>query len=155
MLICYVATTTQLSRFVEGVREQGGFTEPSAWESLVRGWHVEGLAVRPQHRMHGHTGFLVTSRRLAPGVSPPKRTRRPAKGAVEAEAATGIPESPAEAAAVRATREGQPSPSCFRKENFRDARRIGDQNLRLLPANASYGQVRTLVWMGGLTWQTT
>jgi tRNA (adenine57-N1/adenine58-N1)-methyltransferase len=30
--------------------------------------------------MHGHTGFLVTSRRLAPGVTPPERTRRPAKG---------------------------------------------------------------------------
>ena len=48
----------------------GGFTEPSAWESLVRGWHLEGLAVRPQHRMHGHTGFLITTRRLAPGVTP-------------------------------------------------------------------------------------
>ena len=59
----------------------GGFTEPAAWESLVRGWHLEGLAVRPQHRMHGHTGFLITTRRLAPGVTPPLRKRRPAKGA--------------------------------------------------------------------------
>ena len=58
-----------------------GFTEPQAWESLVRGWHLEGLAVRPQHRMHGHTGFLITTRRLAPGVTPPLRKRRPAKGA--------------------------------------------------------------------------
>ncbi|MBA2444540.1 MAG: tRNA (adenine-N1)-methyltransferase, partial [Nocardioidaceae bacterium] len=60
-LVCaYVATTTQLSRFVETVRAHGGFTEPESWESLVRGWHVEGLAVRPEHRMNGHTGFLVT-----------------------------------------------------------------------------------------------
>jgi tRNA (adenine57-N1/adenine58-N1)-methyltransferase catalytic subunit len=81
VLICYVATTTQLSRVAEGIRGHGGFTEPSAWESLVRGWHLEGLAVRPQHRMHGHTGFLITSRRLAPGVVPPERKRRPAKGA--------------------------------------------------------------------------
>lgn len=81
VLICYVATTTQLSRVAEGMRAHGGFTEPSAWESIVRGWHLEGLAVRPQHRMHGHTGFLVTSRRLAPGVTAPKRTRRPAKAA--------------------------------------------------------------------------
>jgi len=44
---------------------------------------VEGLAVRPQHRMVGHTGFLVTARRLAPGVIPPPRRRRPAKGAQE------------------------------------------------------------------------
>lgn len=83
VLICYVATTTQLSRVAEALRAHGGFTEPSAWESLVRGWHLEGLAVRPQHRMHGHTGFLVTTRRLAPGVSPPTRTRRPAKGSTE------------------------------------------------------------------------
>jgi tRNA (adenine57-N1/adenine58-N1)-methyltransferase len=62
------------------MRTHGGFTEPSAWESIVRGWHLEGLAVRPQHRMHGHTGFLITARRLAPGVTPPERKRRPAKG---------------------------------------------------------------------------
>jgi tRNA (adenine57-N1/adenine58-N1)-methyltransferase catalytic subunit len=80
---CYVATTTQLSRTVETLRGHGGFDEPAAWESLVRGWHVEGLAVRPQHRMIGHTGFLVTARRLAPGVVPPPRRRRPAKGAQE------------------------------------------------------------------------
>lgn len=80
VLICYVATATQLSRVAEAMREHGGFTEPAAWESLVRGWHLEGLAVRPEHRMHGHTGFLISSRRLAPGVSAPRRTRRPAKG---------------------------------------------------------------------------
>jgi len=80
VLICYVATATQLSRVAEAIRDHGGYTEPSAWETLVRGWHLEGLAVRPQHRMHGHTGFLITTRRLAPGVTPPRRTRRPAKG---------------------------------------------------------------------------
>jgi tRNA (adenine57-N1/adenine58-N1)-methyltransferase len=81
VLICYVATATQLSRTAEAMREHGTFTEPSAWESLVRGWHLEGLAVRPEHRMVGHTGFLVTTRRLAEGVPPPLRRRRPAKGA--------------------------------------------------------------------------
>jgi tRNA (adenine57-N1/adenine58-N1)-methyltransferase len=81
VLICYVATATQLSRVAEAVRDHGGYTEPEAWETMVRGWHLEGLAVRPQHRMHGHTGFLITTRRLAPGVTPPLRKRRPAKGA--------------------------------------------------------------------------
>jgi tRNA (adenine57-N1/adenine58-N1)-methyltransferase len=80
VLIGYVATTTQLSRLVEAVREHGGFTEPASWESFIRGWHVVGLAVRPEHRMIGHTAFLVTARRLAPGVSAPARQRRPAKG---------------------------------------------------------------------------
>jgi tRNA (adenine57-N1/adenine58-N1)-methyltransferase catalytic subunit len=78
VLICYVATATQLSRVAEAIRDDGRFTEPSAWESMVRGWHLEGLAVRPQHRMVGHTGFLLTARRLADGVSPPVRRRRPA-----------------------------------------------------------------------------
>jgi tRNA (adenine57-N1/adenine58-N1)-methyltransferase catalytic subunit len=81
-IVCaYVATTTQLSRVVETLRVHGGFTEPQAWESLVRDWHVEGLAVRPGHKMIGHTAFLVTARRMAPGEQPPRKTRRPAPGA--------------------------------------------------------------------------
>ena len=71
LICCYVATTTQLSRIVEELRGHGSFYEPAAWETLYRGWHVEGLAVRPDHRMIGHTGFLVTARRLADGVTPP------------------------------------------------------------------------------------
>jgi len=90
LVCCYVATTTQLSRVVEELRGHGGFFEPAAWESLLRGWHVDGLAVRPDHRMIGHTGFLVTARRLAGGVTAPPRRRRPAKGAhPEAEPALG------------------------------------------------------------------
>jgi tRNA (adenine57-N1/adenine58-N1)-methyltransferase catalytic subunit len=87
LICCYVATTTQLSRTVEALRGQGNFDEPAAWESLLRGWHVDGLAVRPEHRMVGHTGFLVTARRLADGVTPPPRRRRPAKGAHEQDGA--------------------------------------------------------------------
>ena len=57
-IVCaYVATTTQLSRVVETLRVHGGFTEPQPWESLVRDWHVEGLAVRPGHKMIGHTAL--------------------------------------------------------------------------------------------------
>lgn len=81
-IVCaYVATTTQLSRFTETLRASGGFTEPHAWETLVRDWHLEGLAVRPDHKMNGHTAFLVTARRLAPGQRPMPKTRRPAPGA--------------------------------------------------------------------------
>ncbi|MDQ6657312.1 MAG: tRNA (adenine-N1)-methyltransferase [Actinomycetota bacterium] len=77
VLIVYVASTTQLSRIAEQLREHGGFTEPAAWESMHRPWHLVGLAVRPEHRMVGHTAFLLTARRLAPGVTAPKPQRRP------------------------------------------------------------------------------
>ncbi len=81
-VVCgYVATTTQLSRFVETLRAHGEFTEPLPWETLVREWHVEGLAVRPSHTMNGHTAFLVTARRMAPGEKAPRKKRRPAPGA--------------------------------------------------------------------------
>ena len=114
LICCYVATTTQLSRVVEELRGHGGFFEPAAWETLNRGWHVDGLAVRPDHRMIAHTGFLVTARRLADGVTAPARRRRPAKGAhPEAEPiAPAEPKAPAEpvAPADQSPRPHQESP---------------------------------------------
>ena len=77
VLTVYVATTTQLSRVTEALREQQCWTEPQAWETLLRPWHVVGLSVRPEHRMIGHTAFLLTTRRLADGVTPPRSQRRP------------------------------------------------------------------------------
>ncbi len=91
VLCGYVATTTQLSRLVEAVRESQAYAEPASWESMQRGWHVDGLAVRPDHRMVGHTGFLMTARRMAPGVRPPVRRTRPAKGARPAAQAQEVP----------------------------------------------------------------
>lgn len=79
VLICYVATVTQLSRVAEAIRATGQFTDPQPSETLVRTWHVEGLAVRPDHRMIGHTGFLITARRLAPGSVLPALKRRASK----------------------------------------------------------------------------
>ncbi len=77
----YVATTTQMSKVAETMRAHGGWTEPQAQELMLRTWHLEGLAVRPDHRMIGHTGFLLRARRLADAAVKPVRRTRPAKGA--------------------------------------------------------------------------
>jgi tRNA (adenine57-N1/adenine58-N1)-methyltransferase len=86
LVIIYVATVTQLSRTAEAIKAHGGFTDSSAWESLVRPWHLEGLAVRPEHRMIGHTGFLLSARRLAPNTQLPQfKQRRASKAEHSAE----------------------------------------------------------------------
>ncbi len=83
LLLAYAATTPQLSRTVEALRHCGLFTEPESWESMVRTWNVDGLSVRPDHRMVAHTGFLLTARRLAAGSRPLTRKRPPARGAYD------------------------------------------------------------------------
>jgi tRNA (adenine57-N1/adenine58-N1)-methyltransferase catalytic subunit len=80
VLVIYVATVTQLSTVVEALRASQRWTEPRSWETLQRGWNVVGLAVRPQHSMRGHTAFLVTVRRLAPGVIAPAPLGRKREG---------------------------------------------------------------------------
>lgn len=81
VLCCYVATTTQLGRTMDTLRTHGGWLEARAVEVTVREWHAEGLAIRPGHGATGHTGFLIHTRRLAPGVTAPPKKRRPAPGA--------------------------------------------------------------------------
>lgn len=59
----YVPSVTQVARVTEALRE-AGFAEVATREVLLRFWHVEGQAVRPEHRMVGHTGFVTTARHL-------------------------------------------------------------------------------------------
>ena len=80
VLIVYVATVTQLSKTVEELRAKQCWTEPRAWESMQRGWHVVGLAVRPEHSMRGHTAFLISARKLAPGAVAPVPIRKKRRG---------------------------------------------------------------------------
>lgn len=81
VLCCYVATTTQLSKTAEALKARGDFSEPESFETLLRSWHHEGLAVRPMHSMNAHTGFLLFTRKLAEGNAPIRRKRRPSKSA--------------------------------------------------------------------------
>jgi tRNA (adenine57-N1/adenine58-N1)-methyltransferase len=88
LVIIYVATATQLSRVAEEIKASGRFTSVTAFETLVRPWHLEGLAVRPEHRMISHTGFLISARKLAPSTELPdfrKRRGSKAEGSEEDE----------------------------------------------------------------------
>jgi tRNA (adenine57-N1/adenine58-N1)-methyltransferase len=62
----YVPTTTQVAQTTEALRA-ASFAEIATREVLIRGWHVEGQSVRPEHRMVGHTGFVTTARYLGVG----------------------------------------------------------------------------------------
>lgn len=83
VILAYVTTTTQMSCFVEKLRETRLFTEPVANETMLRTWHLDGLSVRPDHRMVAHTGFLVTARRLARGSRPLRERMSPPAAAGE------------------------------------------------------------------------
>jgi tRNA (adenine57-N1/adenine58-N1)-methyltransferase catalytic subunit len=65
VLVAFVATVPQAMRTVEALDTAACFGLVETFEAIMRPWHVDGLAVRPEHRMVGHTGFLVSARRLA------------------------------------------------------------------------------------------
>lgn len=66
ILVAYVPSITQVSHLRDAI-VASPFGIPRTIEVMERSWHVEGRAVRPDHRMVGHTGFL-TQTRLLPGV---------------------------------------------------------------------------------------
>lgn len=81
VLCCYVTTVTQMSTLVEALRSDGRFGFTCSEETIQRQWHTEGLALRPEHQMVGHTGFLVTCRVLARGARRPQKLGNAPKAA--------------------------------------------------------------------------
>lgn len=77
ILLAYMPSITQVMRFNETLWDDGRWTSPETSETLVRSWDVDGLAVRPAHRMVAHTAFLTTARRVPRreegGPPPPRR----------------------------------------------------------------------------------
>lgn len=65
ILCAYTPSIMQVSQLRESL-ESNGFFAPETIEVLNRSWKVEGAAVRPDHRMVAHTGFLTHARRGAP-----------------------------------------------------------------------------------------
>lgn len=64
MLVAYTPSITQAARLREEL-ERSPFALADTLEVMNRGWHIEGQAVRPNHRMVGHTGFLTHARLLS------------------------------------------------------------------------------------------
>ena len=65
ILVAYTPSIVQVAQLREQLRA-GPFVETSTLEVLHRTWHVEGQAVRPDHRMVAHTGFLTAARLAVP-----------------------------------------------------------------------------------------
>lgn len=74
ILCSYLPTVPQIQTTVEAMEESGAFAEIEVFETLHRTWNVSGRSVRPDHRMVGHTGFVVVARRIQtlPAGSQPK-----------------------------------------------------------------------------------
>lgn len=64
ILLAYTPSVMQVSRLRESLATHGFFAAETI-EVLHRGWYVEGQAVRPDHRMVAHTGFLTHARLAA------------------------------------------------------------------------------------------
>ena len=64
VLVAYLPTVPQVQTLVEEMRETGSYGLIDVFETLRRTWNVEGRSVRPDHRMVGHTGFVVVARRI-------------------------------------------------------------------------------------------
>lgn len=65
LLAAYTPQITQAARLREAL-DHSAFAMAETVEVISRAWHIEGQAVRPNHRMVGHTGFLTHARLLVP-----------------------------------------------------------------------------------------
>ncbi|MFA9445272.1 tRNA (adenine-N1)-methyltransferase [Egicoccus sp. AB-alg6-2] len=90
IVLAYMPSVPQVMRFSESLWADGRFTDVRTTETLVRPWDVDGLAVRPAHRMVAHTAFLTTARRVPSrdegGPPPPRRKADLGPGVVWSEA---------------------------------------------------------------------
>jgi len=60
LLVAYTPSITQAVQVRKAMGD--AWIESRTLEVLHRSWHIEGMAVRPDHRMVAHTAFLTVSR---------------------------------------------------------------------------------------------
>jgi tRNA (adenine57-N1/adenine58-N1)-methyltransferase len=66
ILVAYTPSIVQAVQAREALK--GRWIDARTIEVLHRSWHIEGAAVRPDHRMVAHTGFLTVARYLGPSA---------------------------------------------------------------------------------------
>ena len=66
IFLAYVPTIIQSQRVAEALEAHRGFALVETFETLYRPWNIQGLSVRPFHRMVAHTGFITIARRVVP-----------------------------------------------------------------------------------------
>ena len=66
VLISWLPTALQVFSLCRHLQESPEWARVSTIETLVRPWQVGPRSVRPADRMVGHTGFLVSARRVEP-----------------------------------------------------------------------------------------
>ena len=80
LILTYLPSVPQVMQVTEALWDHGGYTDVATSETLVRGWDVDGVAVRPAHRMVAHTAFLTRARRVPArsegGPALPRKRRR-------------------------------------------------------------------------------
>jgi tRNA (adenine57-N1/adenine58-N1)-methyltransferase catalytic subunit len=78
IFVSYVPTIIQAQQVSEALRRERTWSLVETFETLMRPWNIEGLSVRPFHRMVAHTGFITVARRVVPeeGVAGPPPVAR-------------------------------------------------------------------------------
>lgn len=64
IVLAYLPTIIQSEKFVKALQKENDFSLIETIESIIRPWNIEGLSVRPQHRIVGHTGFITVARKI-------------------------------------------------------------------------------------------
>lgn len=64
IIACYVPTIIQAQQAAEALQGHGAFALVETFETLMRPWQIQGMSVRPFHRMVAHTGFITLARRV-------------------------------------------------------------------------------------------
>jgi tRNA (adenine57-N1/adenine58-N1)-methyltransferase catalytic subunit len=73
----YSPSITQASQFVETLRASRQYVQVETHEVLLRAWHIQDQAVRPEQQMVGHTGFISVARLICKPHEVGSRVREP------------------------------------------------------------------------------